>query len=69
MKRLVYPLGPPPQPYLARMGPRAYIITDQNGKATIKFFNADGTGNYKVIAEGLDRQGNLGRQLYRYIVK
>jgi len=45
------------------------IITDENGKATVKFFNADGTGNYKVIAEGLDRQGNLGRQLYRYIVK
>ncbi len=45
------------------------IITDEKGKATINFFNADGTGDYKVIAEGLDRQGNLGRQLYRYTVK
>jgi TonB-dependent SusC/RagA subfamily outer membrane receptor len=45
------------------------IITDENGKASIDFFNADGTGNYKIITEGLDIDGKLGRQVYRYTVK
>jgi len=45
------------------------IITDEKGKATINFFNADGTGNYKVITEGLDKQGDLGRQVFKYVVK
>lgn len=45
------------------------IITDEKGKATINFFNADGTGNYHVITEGLDKQGDLGRQVFKYVVK
>ena len=45
------------------------IITDMNGKANVEFFNADGAGTYKVITEGLDAQGKLGRQVYKYTVK
>ncbi|HTH82008.1 MAG TPA: hypothetical protein VL490_03685 [Mucilaginibacter sp.] len=45
------------------------IITDNNGKASVDFFNADGRGTYRLIAEGLDGNGNLGRQVYRYAVK
>ncbi len=45
------------------------IITDENGKASVDFFNADGTGSYRVIAEGLDGMGKLGRQVFKYVVK
>ncbi len=45
------------------------IITNEQGKTDINFFNADGTGNYRVIIEGLDPDGSLGRQVYRYSVK
>ncbi len=45
------------------------IITNSQGKAGIDFFNADGTGNYRVIVEGLGQDGKLGRQVYSYTVK
>jgi hypothetical protein len=45
------------------------IITDKDGKATFSFFNADGKGTYRVIIEGIDTDGNLGRQVYRYKVE
>jgi len=45
------------------------IITDENGKASVDFFNADGTGSYRVIAEGVDGMGKLGRQVFKYVVK
>ena len=45
------------------------VITDANGNASFSFFNADGTGNYRVCVEGIDGTGNLGRQIFRYQVK
>jgi hypothetical protein len=45
------------------------IITDKNGTATFDFFNADGTGSYKAIIEGIDGNGNIGRTIYKYTVK
>ncbi len=45
------------------------IITNNQGKAGVDFFNADGSGNYRVIVEGLAPEGKLGRQVYRYAVK
>ncbi|TSD67050.1 TonB-dependent receptor [Inquilinus sp. KBS0705] len=45
------------------------VITDKDGKASIEFFNADGKGNYRVVIEGIDADGNLGRQVYKYIVQ
>jgi hypothetical protein len=44
------------------------VITDANGNATIEYFNADGKGTYRVVVEGIDADGNLGRQVYRYRV-
>jgi len=44
------------------------IITDATGNASINFFNADGKGTYRVVVEGIDNEGNLGRQLFRYQV-
>ncbi len=45
-----------------------YLKTDTNGKTAFNFFNADGPGNYKVIVEGINAEGELGRQVYRYTV-
>jgi hypothetical protein len=45
-----------------------YLKTDTNGKSAFNFFNADGPGSYKVIVEGINADGQLGRQVYRYTV-
>lgn len=45
------------------------IITDKYGKASFEYFNADGKGTYKVVIEGIDADGNLGRQVFRYKVE
>lgn len=45
------------------------IITDDQGKATFQFFNANGSGTYKAVVEGIDENGNIGRGVYRYKVE
>jgi len=45
------------------------IITDKDGKASFSYFNADGKGTYRVVIEGIDADGNLRRQMYRYKVE
>ncbi|WP_443937756.1 carboxypeptidase regulatory-like domain-containing protein [Pedobacter sp. MW01-1-1] len=45
------------------------IVTDAAGLASFDFYNADGRGQYKVVIEGLDAEGNLGRSVFRYTVK
>ncbi|HZY38594.1 MAG TPA: carboxypeptidase-like regulatory domain-containing protein [Mucilaginibacter sp.] len=45
------------------------VTTDKTGNATLQYYNADGTGTYRVTIEGIDKDGNLGRQVYRYTVK
>ncbi|MEO6980927.1 MAG: TonB-dependent receptor plug domain-containing protein, partial [Mucilaginibacter sp.] len=45
------------------------IITDKDGVASFQYFNADGKGTYRVVIEGIDADGNLGRQVYRYKVE
>lgn len=45
------------------------IITDKNGKTTFSYFNADDKGTYRVVIEGIDTDGNLGRQVFRYKVE
>ncbi|MES2808134.1 MAG: TonB-dependent receptor [Bacteroidota bacterium] len=45
------------------------IKTDANGKTAFTYFNADGPGTYKVVVEGINAAGELGRQVYRYTVK
>ncbi|MHA4893262.1 carboxypeptidase-like regulatory domain-containing protein [Pedobacter sp. PWIIR3] len=34
-----------------------------------EFYNADGTGTYRVVVEGVDKKGNVARSVYRYTVK
>ncbi len=45
------------------------IVTDKEGNATLSFFNADGKGTYRVVIEGIDAEGNMGRQVYKYKVE
>ena len=45
------------------------IITDKDGKASFEFYNADTKGTYRVVIEGIDDNGNIGRQVYRYKVE
>ena len=45
------------------------LTTDKDGNASFDFYNADGTGNYRVVIEGIDDKGNIGRQTYTYKVK
>ena len=40
-----------------------------SGNVELEFYNADGNGNYKVIVEGKDAVGNIGRKVYRYKVQ
>jgi hypothetical protein len=45
------------------------IITDKNGKASFEYFNADSKGTYRVVVEGVDVNGRIGRAVYRYKVE
>lgn len=42
------------------------LKTGENGKVKFDFFNADGPGTYKVVVEGINAAGELGRLVYRY---
>ncbi|MDB5013313.1 MAG: TonB-dependent receptor, partial [Daejeonella sp.] len=65
--------SPKEQPILKDLRTTIYwnpnIITDSLGKATVEFYNADGTGNYRAIIEGLNADGKLGRYIYKYTVE
>ncbi|MEO8821265.1 MAG: TonB-dependent receptor plug domain-containing protein [Ginsengibacter sp.] len=45
------------------------IKTGKDGNASLDYYNADGTGTYKVTVEGIDENGDIGRAVYRYKVE
>jgi len=45
------------------------VLITEEGPAQLNFYNADGNGKYKVIVEGMDQTGNVGRQVLHYEVK
>jgi hypothetical protein len=46
------------------------VITDKTtGATSVEFYNSDGKGSYRAVIEGLDKEGNLGRFIYRYKVQ
>jgi TonB-dependent SusC/RagA subfamily outer membrane receptor len=45
------------------------VATGKEGKTSFEFFNADTKGTYRVVVEGIDEDGNIGRQVYRYKVE
>lgn len=44
------------------------VATGEDGTAALEYYNADGKGNYRVVVEGVDENGNIGRKVYRYTV-
>jgi hypothetical protein len=54
-------------------GPTVYwnpnLATDKNGRASFSYYNADGKGTYRIIIEGIDENGNIGWQEYKYGVR
>ena len=44
------------------------VKTDKNGNADFEYYNTDAPGTYKLIIEGMDENGNIGRQVLRYRV-
>ena len=45
------------------------VVTAADGKGIVQFYNADTKGTYRVVVEGIDATGNLGRAVYTYEVK
>jgi len=45
------------------------IVTDNDGKSMFEYSNSRGKGAYRVEIEGIDADGNLGRQVFRYAVE
>ena len=45
------------------------VITAADGKVKFDFFTADDLGNYRVVVEGINAAGELGRQVYRFKVE
>jgi uncharacterized protein YfaS (alpha-2-macroglobulin family) len=45
------------------------VSTNNDGKASLDYYNADTKGIYRVIVEGIDENGNLGRATYLYKVE
>jgi hypothetical protein len=45
------------------------LVTDKQGNAFFEFYNADVQGSCRVVVEGIDDNGNIGRQVYRYKVE
>lgn len=62
-------INPPAQDLRTTIYWKPQVITNDKGKALVEFFNADGTGDYRVIVEGINEAGQIGRSVYRYTVK
>jgi hypothetical protein len=45
------------------------LTTDKDGNAAFEYYNSDGQGTYRVVIEGIDDKGNIGRQVYKYKVE
>ncbi|RWY50387.1 hypothetical protein [Mucilaginibacter gilvus] len=45
------------------------VLSDSNGAFSIDYFNGDTKGTYRIVVEGIDGNGQIGRQTYYYTVK
>lgn len=45
------------------------VITDTTGVLSLDYYNGDGNGTYRAVIEGVDKDGNISRSVYRYTVK
>ncbi|MFD2598267.1 hypothetical protein ACFSQ3_04825 [Sphingobacterium corticis] len=46
-----------------------FLASDENGKASFDFFTSDESGRYRVIIEGIDLNGRIGRQILDFNVR
>ena len=44
------------------------LLTDDGGEASFNYFNAGSPGKYRVVIEGIDSSGKIGRQVINYDV-
>jgi hypothetical protein len=61
------PEGPPDLRSTVYWNPS--VKTDKDGNATISFFNADAKATYRVVIEGIDKNGSIGRKVFEYKVE
>jgi TonB-dependent SusC/RagA subfamily outer membrane receptor len=45
------------------------VETDATGKANLTFYTIDQPGRYRVVAEGINEQGYIGRAVYTFTVR
>ena len=45
------------------------VVSDKDGKASFNFYNADETGTYRIVIEGIDAEGHLARSVSTFDVK
>ncbi len=45
------------------------VNTTDEGTASFEYFNGDEKGTYRVVIEGMDDNGDIGRTVYRYQIK
>ncbi len=45
------------------------LLTNENGDAEFEYFTADDKGTYRVVIEGIDADGRIGRTVYRFNVE
>jgi TonB-dependent SusC/RagA subfamily outer membrane receptor len=45
-----------------------HLVSDASGKATLKYFNTDQTGTFRIVVEGIDGEGNLARKVLTYTI-
>lgn len=45
------------------------ILSDEQGRFKIDYFNTDESGTYRIVIEGIDAEGHLARQVFTYDVK
>lgn len=45
------------------------IVTDKEGNASFEYFNAGSKGTYRIVVEGINDDGYIGRKVYKYEVK
>lgn len=46
-----------------------HFVSDPTGKANLNYYNTDQPGTYRVVVEGIDASGYLGRKVFTYEVK
>jgi len=45
------------------------VVTDSTGVLSLEYYNGDGNGTYRAVIEGVDKDGNISRSVYRYSIK